>query len=104
MIDGGTLEVDGMITNTASVAVNTGGVLSGSGIVDPPAVTIAPGGTLMPGSLAKPGSSLTIDGNLIFEPGSNYVVGLGAAGNDTIVTGRHLSRARSPRFLFQATA
>ena len=66
------LEVDGSLKATTSVAVNAGGTLSGTGIVDPTAVTVATGGTLAPGNPANPTGTLTIDGNLLFNSGSFY--------------------------------
>ena len=71
-VNAGTLEVDGTIV-TSAVTVNAGGVLTGTGIVDPMTSTIMSGGTLVPGS-GTPGSSITIDGNLAFQSGALYLV------------------------------
>ena len=58
-----------------SVTVNSGGTLSGSGIVDPITTTIMSGGTLAPGNAANPtGTLTTITGNLAFQSGALYVI------------------------------
>jgi T5SS/PEP-CTERM-associated repeat protein/autotransporter-associated beta strand protein len=79
-INGGTLEVDGSIASSVTVTVNTGGTLTGVGIVDPPvpagSTTINSGGTLAPGSLANPTGTLTISSNLAFQSGAFYRVTL----------------------------
>jgi T5SS/PEP-CTERM-associated repeat protein/autotransporter-associated beta strand protein len=79
-INGGTLEVDGSIASSVTVTVNTGGTLTGVGIVDPPvpagSTTINSGGTLAPGSLANPTGTLTIGSNLAFQSGAFYRVTL----------------------------
>ncbi len=72
-VNGGVLEVDGSITGTSAVTVNAGGVLTGTGIVDPPTTTIASSGMLAPGN-GTPGTSLAIDGNLAFQSGAIYMV------------------------------
>jgi autotransporter-associated beta strand protein len=76
-VNGGTLEVDGSITNSSAVNVNAGGTLTGTGTVDPPvpvgAVTINAGGTFAPGN-GTAGSSMTISGNLAFQSGAMYLV------------------------------
>ncbi len=72
-INGGTLDLIGSITNSSSVTVNTGGALTGTGLVDPPTVTIASGATFAPGS-GTPGTSMTIAGNLAFQSGALYVI------------------------------
>ena len=87
LVNGGTLEVDGVIANTSAVNVNAGGTLSGSGVVDPVNVTIATGATLAPGN-GTPGTSLTIVGNLAFQSGALYLVQLsGASASFANVTG-----------------
>src|SRR5208282_5137176 len=72
-INGGTLDLIGSITNSSSVTVNTGGALTGTGLVDPPTVTIASGPTFAPGS-GTPGTSMPIAGNLAFQSGALYVI------------------------------
>jgi autotransporter-associated beta strand protein len=71
-VNGGVLQVDGL-TFSSSVTVNSGGTLAGSGKVGP--TTIASGGVLMPGTNTA-GSSLTVQGNLAFQSGAQYVVQL----------------------------
>ena len=75
-IDGGMLVVDGALTGTSAVTVNAGGALTGTGTIDPLAVTIASGGVLAPGVSGGPGASMAIVGNLVLQPGSFYQVGL----------------------------
>ena len=70
------LEVDGSLAATSSVVVNAGGTLSGTGTIDPTTITIAAGGTLGPGNPANPTGTLSISGNLVFNPGSFYGIGL----------------------------
>jgi autotransporter-associated beta strand protein/T5SS/PEP-CTERM-associated repeat protein len=74
-INGGVLEVDGSLTGTSSVTVNAGGILTGSGTIDPPLVAINNGGSLLGGN-GVPGSSTKIVGNLVFQSGASYMVGL----------------------------
>jgi fibronectin-binding autotransporter adhesin len=78
-IDAGVLEVNGSITSSSSVLVNSGGTLMGDGLVDPPTVTIASGGTFAPGLPGTPGTSMTIAGNLAFQSGSLYLVQLNSS-------------------------
>ena len=78
-IGAGMLEVNGAITSSSSVSVNSGGTLSGDGTVDPPAVTILSGGTFAPGLPGVPGTSMTIAGNLAFQSGALYVVQLNSS-------------------------
>ncbi len=73
-INGGTLEVDGAITSSSNVNLNSGAMLTGVGTVDPNTVTIAAGSTFVPGTAGVPGSSMTIAGNLAFQSGALYVV------------------------------
>jgi uncharacterized protein with beta-barrel porin domain len=88
-INGGLLLVDGAITGSSSVSVNAAGTLAGTGIVDPIAVTINSGGTLAPGTPGGVGT-LTIDGTLLFNAGSFYVIDVApGTGNNsaTVVVG-----------------
>ena len=82
-VSGGVLEVNSDLTSSSGVAVNSGGTLAGSGKVGP--TTIASGGALMPGT-GKAGSALTVQGNLAFQSGAQYIVRLAPA-NSTFVTG-----------------
>jgi autotransporter-associated beta strand protein len=67
-INGGVLQVDGVIAGTSDVTVNATGVLAGNGIVDPLTVAINSGGMLAPGTPGGFGT-LTIDGTLL--PGAS---------------------------------
>jgi uncharacterized protein with beta-barrel porin domain len=87
-INQGTLEVDGAIGNATSVTVNSGGALSGTGLVDPPTTTIMSGGTLAPGNASSPTGTLSITGNLAFQSGALYVVQVTpSSAASTIVSG-----------------
>jgi autotransporter-associated beta strand protein len=72
VVNGGVLDVEGSITGTSSVSVNAGGVLTGTGTIDPLTVTFGPGSAFVPGS-GTPGSSTSIVGNLAFQSGATYV-------------------------------
>ncbi len=66
-------------TVSAATTVNSGGTLAGSGQMGD--VTIASGGTLTPGSLLDPANTfatLSVDGNLLQQSGSHFIVGVGA--------------------------
>jgi uncharacterized protein with beta-barrel porin domain len=83
-ISSGTLNVNGTLANS-TMTVN-GGILSGTGTVGT-TTTINNGGTLMPGN-GTPGTFLTISGNLAFQSGALYLVGLNpAASTFASVTG-----------------
>ncbi|MCA6098230.1 autotransporter domain-containing protein [Bradyrhizobium australafricanum] len=73
VVNGGILQVDGSIASSSLTTVNAGGALSGIGTVGN--TTIASGGILMPGN-ATPGTSLNVAGNLAFQSGALYLVGL----------------------------
>lgn len=70
-INAGTLDVNGTMTN-ATMTVNAGGTLGGSGTVGNTTVN---GGTFSPGS-GVPGTSTTIIGNLAFQSGAIYLIQL----------------------------
>ncbi|WP_431016822.1 autotransporter domain-containing protein [Bradyrhizobium pachyrhizi] len=72
-VNGGILQVDGSIASSSLTTVNAGGALSGIGTVGN--TTIASGGIMMPGN-ATPGTSLNVAGNLAFQSGALYLVGL----------------------------
>ncbi|OKO75758.1 autotransporter domain-containing protein [Bradyrhizobium sp. NAS96.2] len=76
VVNGGVLQVDGSIVSSSSVTVNSGGALSGSGTVGN--TTIASGGILLPGN-ATTGSFLNVAGNLAFQSGALYLVGLNSS-------------------------
>ncbi|WP_283815044.1 MULTISPECIES: autotransporter domain-containing protein [unclassified Bradyrhizobium] len=85
VVNGGVLQVDGSIVSSSSVTVNSGGALSGIGTVGN--TTIASGGILLPGN-ATPGTFLNVAGNLAFQSGALYLVGLNAtAATSAKVTG-----------------
>ncbi|WP_245350441.1 autotransporter domain-containing protein [Bradyrhizobium sp. UFLA03-84] len=85
VVNGGVLQVDGSIVSSNSVTVNSGGALSGSGTVGN--TTIASGGILMPGN-AMPGTFLNVAGNLAFQSGALYLVGLNSSASTSAkVTG-----------------
>lgn len=81
-VNGGTLLVNGSI-GASAVTVNNGATLGGTGTVG--STTIASGGTLSPGASI---GTLTVNGNLVFNPGSTFHVEIGSASNDRVnVTG-----------------
>lgn len=79
-VNGGRLAVNGSLNNSL-VTVETGGVLGGNGTV---------GGIVLQGGVVSPGNSigqLNTSGNIVFGPGSTYLVETNAAGqSDRIVT------------------
>jgi uncharacterized protein with beta-barrel porin domain len=77
-VNGGTLEVDGTLTGTSNVVVNAGGVLTGTGTIDPLLVAINSGAIFAPGN-GTPGTSTAIIGNLAFQSGAIYLVQLNPA-------------------------
>jgi uncharacterized protein with beta-barrel porin domain len=76
-VNSGTAILNGDINAATTVNVNNGGTLAGTSKLDPLTVTIFSGGTLEPGTPGVPGTSMTIDGNLVFQPGANYLVNIG---------------------------
>jgi autotransporter-associated beta strand protein len=80
-VNSGILSVDGSITS--SVFVNNSGTLGGNGLVG--GTTILPGGALSPGNSV---GTITVNGNLVFNPGSFYFVEVfGNTADRTNVTG-----------------
>ena len=82
-INSGTVILNGA-DSAATVAVNTGGTLAGTGSIDPPsvtAVTVNSGGTLAPGTPGTPGGTLTISANVTFEGGSSYQIAINPTQN-----------------------
>src|SRR5207249_4623700 len=68
-VSGGTLKVNGAITGSGAVTVQTNGTLGGTGYLNG-AVTVNQGGTVSPGASA---GTLTISNNLVLALGStNY--------------------------------
>jgi fibronectin-binding autotransporter adhesin len=93
-VNGGTLEIGGDQSGaTGATSVNSGGVLSGNGIVGGD-VTVNAGGTLAPGSAY---GQLTINGDLVLTADATLAMDLGQAGtpggalNDLIVVGGDLT-------------
>ncbi|MGA8991225.1 MAG: autotransporter domain-containing protein, partial [Rhodoplanes sp.] len=82
-INGGALIVNGSIASSALTTVN-GGVLGGVGTVGN--TLINAGGTFAPGPQNAPGS-MTVAGNLAFQPGAFYFVQFGATASIANVTG-----------------
>jgi autotransporter-associated beta strand protein len=72
-VNGGTLEVDGTLAGTSNVAVNAGGILTGTGTIDPLVVAVNNGAIFAPGN-GTPGSSIAIVGSLAFQSGAIYLV------------------------------
>jgi autotransporter-associated beta strand protein len=72
-VNGGVLDVLGSITGTSQVVVNSGGMLTGSGTIDPLIVTINSGSMFAPGN-GTPGTSTNIVGSLALASGALYVV------------------------------
>ncbi|WP_165937826.1 autotransporter-associated beta strand repeat-containing protein [Methylobacterium segetis] len=96
-VNGGTLAINGVFgdtaTNSATVTVNTGGTLHGSGTVAG-SVVVNNGGTVSAGN--SPGT-LTVAGNYTLNAGSTSLFELGASGvvggasNDLINVGGNLT-------------
>ena len=81
-VNGGTLVVNGR-NQSSAITVNNGSTLGGTGRVAD--TTIASGGTLAPGNSV---GTLTVNGNLIFNAGSSYIVEVSPTAADrTNVTG-----------------
>ncbi|HUO97137.1 MAG TPA: autotransporter domain-containing protein [Rhizomicrobium sp.] len=74
-VSGGGLKVDGSISASHAVVVNSGGTLGGNGTVS--AVTVNNGGTLTPGETGA--GTLTVQNSVTFNSGSNYVVTVASA-------------------------
>ncbi|MBR0966687.1 autotransporter domain-containing protein [Bradyrhizobium diazoefficiens] len=82
-VNAGVLLVNGDISASSGIIVNAGGTLGGIGTVG--TTTIASGGTLAPGNSI---GTITVNGNLIFQAGSNYNIEVSATAADrTNVTG-----------------
>ncbi|WP_375782739.1 autotransporter domain-containing protein [Bradyrhizobium sp. Pha-3] len=66
-VTGGTLEVDGSIANSLKVTVNSGGTLSGTGIVGAPTVVFFHNGVTSTLSGANPGATTAVDGTVVVK-------------------------------------
>jgi autotransporter-associated beta strand protein len=71
-VNGGFLDVEGSIASSSLLTVNSGGALTGAGILGN--TTIASGGIFLAGK--GPGTSTTVAGNLAFQSGALYLVQL----------------------------
>ncbi|AVG43664.1 autotransporter outer membrane beta-barrel domain-containing protein [Achromobacter insolitus] len=79
-INGGRLALNGRLGG--SISIGAGGVLGGSGTIGSGAgstVTVAPGGILSPGNSI---GTLTVDGDLVVQPGARFEVEANPAGAD----------------------
>lgn len=79
LVNGGRVAINGRLGGSFTVA--DGGVLGGNGILGAGAgstVTVAAGGTLSPGNSI---GMLTIDGDLVVQPGGRYLVEADPAGS-----------------------
>jgi autotransporter-associated beta strand protein len=84
-VNAGTLGVNGSIASSNLTTVNAGATLTGTGSVG--TTVIASGGAFIPGN-GTPGSSMTVAGNLAFQSGALYLVGLNPSTSSlTNVTG-----------------
>lgn len=82
-INGGTLAVDGSLTNSSAIIVNNTGTLGGTGTV--PTVTVNNGGALAPGNSI---GTLNVNGNVTFSAGSTYTIEVSpSAADKTVATG-----------------
>ena len=72
-VNSGTVVLNGASNSAATVNVNSGGTLAGTGSIDP-AMSIFSGGILAPGTPGVAGGTLNITGSVTFEPGSYYQI------------------------------
>uniref|UniRef100_A0ABS3M9F0 Autotransporter domain-containing protein n=4 Tax=Pseudomonadota TaxID=1224 RepID=A0ABS3M9F0_9BRAD len=66
-VTGGTLEVDGSIANSLKVTVNSGGTLSGTGIVGAPTIVSFHNGVTSTLLDANPGATTAVDGTIVVK-------------------------------------
>jgi autotransporter-associated beta strand protein len=69
---GGALEVDGSIATSSLTTVANGALLTGTGTVGK--LQVNGGAMFAPGTPGAPGTSMTVAGNLAFQPGAQYFV------------------------------
>ncbi|WP_292058767.1 MULTISPECIES: autotransporter domain-containing protein [unclassified Martelella] len=74
-VNGGALFVNGSIAASSLTTVNDGGLLGGNGVLG--SLRVAGGGTLSPGNSI---GMLTVQGDVTFEQGSNFIVEVDADG------------------------
>lgn len=72
-VNGGVLQIDGSIASSSLTTVNASGALTGVGTIGN--TVIAGGGIFLPGN-GTPGTSMTVSGNLNFQSGALYLVGI----------------------------
>jgi autotransporter-associated beta strand protein len=75
-VKSGVLQVDGSIASSSQISVLSGGMLRGTGTVGK--TQVESGGTFAPGS--TPLTSMTVAGNLGFQPGAIYLVRVNTLG------------------------
>ncbi|HWU61330.1 MAG TPA: S8 family serine peptidase [Ensifer sp.] len=80
-VNGGTLQVDGVV-QTSAITVNAGGILSGVGKIGDPVINS--GGTLSPGNNANPYGTMTIAEPLVFNAGSIFAVNVSPNTNSKV--------------------
>ena len=80
LIAGGLLVVNGQITGSTNISVNTGGALGGTGLITAP-VTVTTGAVLAPGGSI---GTLTISNTLTLSPGSTCVFDVSNFASDQV--------------------
>lgn len=80
-VNGGTLQIDGVV-QTSAITVNAGGILSGVGKIGDPVINS--GGTLSPGNSANPYGTMTIADPLVFNAGSIFAVNVSPNANSKV--------------------
>jgi rhamnogalacturonan endolyase len=97
-VNGGALDVEGSLGAGADLTVNSGGALTGDGVIGRAAVLNA-NGAIMPGGSA-PSSALTVD-SLAWNAGGALAFNLDAAASQLAITGALLKGEAGPRrFVF----
>ena len=81
-VNGGTLQVDGSIANSVLTTVNSGAMLSGTGIVGN--TIIRSGGTLQPGNTGNPLGKLNFAGSLTLSSASIYMITINGGNNSAV--------------------
>lgn len=80
-VNGGTLQIDGVV-QTSAITVNSGGILSGIGKIGDPIINS--GGTLSPGNSTNPTGTMTIAEPLTFNAGSFFDVTVAPNANSKV--------------------
>ena len=81
-VNDGALIVDGSIAASSATILNSGR-LGGIGTVS--ATSVNAGATIAPGNAATPIGTLTVNGNLTFDPAAFYEVGIDDAGHSDLI-------------------